>query len=192
MDAERSPVLPTLGDVLHDEDFAPLRDLLAPLARRQVDELSEKLRTELLEGEAKATRLLLEAFYAVCDAAKERAARSALAPNPALRDFRRERRGTMDAEPTLGDVAAAPRFLPLQELLRPVAETPVDEFGTALRTELLEGEAKATRLLLEAFYSACDAAKELRGARSRPTPALLHSLMGLTAWHSMIKCCACV
>jgi hypothetical protein len=63
--------------------------------------------------------------------------------------------------PTLGDVGAALRFQPLQQLLRPVAESPVDALGSELRAGLLDDAtvAGSTRLM-QAFFGECDAAKE--------------------------------
>jgi hypothetical protein len=62
--------------------------------------------------------------------------------------------------PTLGQVAEQERFAPLKELIRPVAETPVNELSPGMRTKLLEGEEKPTQLCLEAFFAACDALVE--------------------------------
>ena len=59
--------------------------------------------------------------------------------------------------PTLGDVAKETRFEPLIKLLESVKEARVTELSAGLRTQLLEGEAKATKLLLESFFAACDA-----------------------------------
>ena len=60
--------IPTLGDVAKEADFESLRRLLDPIKNRAVTELSAGLRTQLLEGEEKATKLLLESFFAACDA----------------------------------------------------------------------------------------------------------------------------
>ena len=59
--------------------------------------------------------------------------------------------------PTLGQVAAVARFEPLRQLISSVKDTPVTELTQSLRTKMLEGEVKATQLLLEAFFAACDA-----------------------------------
>ena len=67
-EAEEPLPLPTLGIVAEEEDFAPLRELLQPVARRPVNELGEALRAELLDGQDKPTRLCLQAFFAACDA----------------------------------------------------------------------------------------------------------------------------
>ena len=59
--------------------------------------------------------------------------------------------------PTLGQVAEADRFEPLRQLISSVKDTPVTELTQSLRSKMLEGEVKATQLLLEAFFAACDA-----------------------------------
>ena len=66
--AEETSDVPTLGQVAADEDFALLREIIRPVAKRPVTELTQSLRTKMLEGEVKATQLLLEAFFAACDA----------------------------------------------------------------------------------------------------------------------------
>ena len=59
----------TLGDVAKETRFEPLRKLLEPVKEARVAELSEELRVALKKrGEEKATKLLLEAFFAACDA----------------------------------------------------------------------------------------------------------------------------
>ena len=60
--------VPTLGDVAKETDFAPLLGLLETIKGRPVTELSNQLRAQLLEGEAKPTKLLLSSFFAACDA----------------------------------------------------------------------------------------------------------------------------
>ena len=68
--------MPTLGDVVRDEDFARLRELLAPFARRPVDALGSELRAGLLDdATAAGSTSLMQAFFDACDAAKERAMR---------------------------------------------------------------------------------------------------------------------
>jgi hypothetical protein len=57
---------------------------------------------------------------------------------------------------TLGDVAKETRFQPLWELLESVKDTRVIELSAELRSQLLDGEAKATKLLLLSFFAACD------------------------------------
>lgn len=64
--AEEDVLVPTLGQVAGDADFERLRELIAPVARRPVNELSEALRAELLDGQDKPTRLCLQAFFAAC------------------------------------------------------------------------------------------------------------------------------
>ncbi len=66
---QQQDVMPTLGQVLKEEQFALLHGLLKMVADTPVDQLDEKLREELLEGEDKATRVLLSSFFSACDAA---------------------------------------------------------------------------------------------------------------------------
>ena len=54
--------------------------------------------------------------------------------------------------PLLGDVAKQARFQPLRELLEPAEDTPVDQLSNQLRAELLEGEAKPTKVLLASLF----------------------------------------
>ena len=66
--AEKDVDVPTLGQVAEEARFEPLRELLEPVKDTPVNELSERLRTQLLQDEEKPTKLLLESFFAACDA----------------------------------------------------------------------------------------------------------------------------
>jgi len=69
--------------------------------------------------------------------------------------------------PTLGLVAEEERFTPLRELLQPVAGTPVNELGEDLRRDLRGAVRESLRLLLSAFFGACDArAREIERKRA--------------------------
>jgi hypothetical protein len=61
--------LPTLGEVAKEEDFAPLRELLKPVAKRPVDQLGADLRGLLLKRGGQDHELLLGSFFGACDAA---------------------------------------------------------------------------------------------------------------------------
>jgi len=61
--------MPTLGLVAEkDEDFAPLRGIIKPVAGRPVNELGEDLRRDLRGAVHESLRLLLSAFFGACDA----------------------------------------------------------------------------------------------------------------------------
>ena len=80
---------------------------------------------------------------------------------------KREADEDLSPVPSLGEVAEKARFAPLHELLEPVKDAPVNELSEELRQELLEGQEKHMRLLLKAFFAACDARAE-EVARKRP------------------------
>jgi hypothetical protein len=67
-EAEEPLAMPTLGLVAEEEDFAPLRGLLQPVAGRPVNELSEALRGVLRKKAGDDLELLLVSFFAACDA----------------------------------------------------------------------------------------------------------------------------
>jgi hypothetical protein len=67
-EAEEALSVPTLGQVAEEEDFAPLRGLIQPVARRPVNELSEELRGVLRKKAGEDLELLLVSFFAACDA----------------------------------------------------------------------------------------------------------------------------
>ncbi len=67
-EAEDALPVPTLGQVAEEEDFAPLRELLQPVAGRPVNELGEDLRRDLREAVQESLRFLLSAFFGACDA----------------------------------------------------------------------------------------------------------------------------
>jgi hypothetical protein len=70
-EAEEALSVPTLGQVAEEEDFAPLRGLIQPVARRPVNELGEALRGWL---EAEATKAgQLPVALALIDACAARA-----------------------------------------------------------------------------------------------------------------------
>ena len=73
--AEEEQRVPTLGEVAEDEDFAPLRELLEPVANRPVNELGEDLRAALKKRGGDKLELLLASFFGACDARAEEAAR---------------------------------------------------------------------------------------------------------------------
>ena len=66
-EAEEPLSLPTLGLVAEEERFAPLRELLQPVAGRPVNELSEELRRVLRKKAGDDLELLLVSFFAACD-----------------------------------------------------------------------------------------------------------------------------
>lgn len=61
---------------------------------------------------------------------------------------------------TLGQVAAEARFVPLQVLLEPVKDTPVNELGEDLRAALKKRGGDELELLLASFFGACGARVE--------------------------------
>ncbi len=67
-EAEEPLPLPTLGLVAKEERFAPLRELLQPVAVTPVNELSEELRGVLRKKAGDDLELLLVSFFAACDA----------------------------------------------------------------------------------------------------------------------------
>ena len=67
-EAEEPLPMPTLGLVAKEEDFAPLRGLLQPVAGRPVNELSEELRGVLRKKAGDDLELLLVSFFAACAA----------------------------------------------------------------------------------------------------------------------------
>jgi hypothetical protein len=67
-EAEGPLPVPTLEQVAEEEDFAPLRGLIQPVARRPVNELSEELRGVLRKKAGDDLELLLVSFFAACDA----------------------------------------------------------------------------------------------------------------------------
>ena len=70
--------------------------------------------------------------------------------------------------PTLGQVAEEARFVPLQVLLEPVKDTPVNKLGQELRAWLKEEAGKIGRLPLAlSFIDDCDARAEEEAARKR-------------------------
>ena len=73
--AEKDVDVPTLGQVAEDKDFEPLRELLKPVERRPVNELSEELRAALKKRGGDELELILLSFFAACDARAEEAAR---------------------------------------------------------------------------------------------------------------------
>lgn len=66
-EAEEPPSFPTLGLVAEDARFAPLRELLQPVAEAPVTELSEELRGLLRRKAGERLDLLLASFFAACD-----------------------------------------------------------------------------------------------------------------------------
>jgi hypothetical protein len=66
--AEETIDVPTLGQVAADEDFALLREIIRPVANRPVTELSNEFRGVLRQKGGDQAELLLEAFFAACDA----------------------------------------------------------------------------------------------------------------------------
>ena len=76
-----------------------------------------------------------------------------------VRDVQRKRGAEEDLDvPTLGQVAEAEEdFAPLRQLLEPVKNRPVSEFGKGLRSKLEKKVGEELDLLLEAFFAACDA-----------------------------------
>ena len=67
-EAEEPLSLPTLGLVAEEERFAPLRELLQPVAGTPVNELSEELRGVLRKRAGDDLELLLVSFFAACAA----------------------------------------------------------------------------------------------------------------------------
>ena len=67
-EAEEPLPMPTLGLVAEEERFAPLRELLQPVAGTPVNELSEELRGVLRKRAGDDLELLLVSFFAACDA----------------------------------------------------------------------------------------------------------------------------
>ncbi len=67
--------------------------------------------------------------------------------------------------PTLGRVAEERRFALLHELLLPVVDTPVDQLSPGVRGLLQKRGGRDLELLVETFFSACDAA--VRSAEQR-------------------------
>jgi len=67
-EAEEPLPMPTLGSVADEERFAPLRELLQPVAGTPVNELSEELRGVLRKRAGDDLELLLVSFFAACDA----------------------------------------------------------------------------------------------------------------------------
>jgi hypothetical protein len=67
-EAEEPLPFPTLGLVAEEQDFAPLRDLLRPVAGRPVNQLGEELRAALKKRGGDDLELLLLSFFAACDA----------------------------------------------------------------------------------------------------------------------------
>jgi hypothetical protein len=67
-EGETGPML-TLAHVLEDDDFAPLRALLSPLARRPLDQLDDALRAAILKRatEEGVEGLAVVAFFSACD-----------------------------------------------------------------------------------------------------------------------------
>jgi hypothetical protein len=70
---------------------------------------------------------------------------------------KREAEGDLSLIPTLGDVAKDARFASLRELLGPVMGTPVTELSVGLRAKLEKKAEDQLELVLESFFSACDA-----------------------------------
>jgi hypothetical protein len=81
--------------------------------------------------------------------------------------------------PTLGLVAEEERFASLRALLQPVSATPVNELGEDLRRDLRGAVHESLRLLLSAFFGACDArAGELERKRAKEdSPGQQHSFL---------------
>src|ERR1700679_2857812 len=67
-EAEEPLPMPTLGLVAEEERFAPLRELLQPVAGTPVNELSEELRGVLRKRAGDDLELLLVSFFAACNA----------------------------------------------------------------------------------------------------------------------------
>ena len=65
--AEETSDVPTLGQVAADEDFALLREIIRPVAKRPVTELGPELRGWLKDA-AKADLPVVLAFLDACDA----------------------------------------------------------------------------------------------------------------------------
>ena len=69
-----SPVS-SLGEVAEKARFAPLHELLEPVKDTPVTELSVGLRAKLEKKAGEQLELVLEAFFAACDARAEEVAR---------------------------------------------------------------------------------------------------------------------
>ena len=67
-EAEEPLPMPTLGIVAEEKRFAPLRELLQPVAEAPVNELGEDLRRDLRGAVDESLHLLLSAFFGACDA----------------------------------------------------------------------------------------------------------------------------
>ena len=67
-DAEEVFRVPTLGQVVAEDGFGPLRELIQPLAPRPVSEVSDGMRTALLKRGGEQLELPLHAFFSACDA----------------------------------------------------------------------------------------------------------------------------
>ena len=72
--AENDLDVPTLGQVSEEARFEPLRGLLKPVKDTPVNELSQGLRAKLEKKAGEEFDLLLESFFAACDARAEGAA----------------------------------------------------------------------------------------------------------------------
>jgi len=62
--------------------------------------------------------------------------------------------------PTIGQVAHDEDFEVLRELLKPISNRPVDQLNEKVRGLLQKNKDDAMLLLLEVYFSACDAEKE--------------------------------
>jgi hypothetical protein len=119
------------------------------VADAPVTEFGVELRSWLKEEAGKKNVFPVAlAFIAACDAHARNAATKRAHSDPAQ----------ASGDPTLGQVAQEKRFEPLRELIRPVANSPVTELTQNMRSTMLEGEAKQTQMLLEAYFAACDRA----------------------------------
>ncbi len=67
-EAEEPLAPPTLDLVAEEERFAPLRELIKPVAATPVNELGEHTKTALRKTSPAETALLLESFFDACDA----------------------------------------------------------------------------------------------------------------------------
>ena len=66
--AAEEAIVPTLGQVAAEEDFALLREIIGPVANRPVTELSLEVRDVLRKKGGDQAELLLAVFFAACDA----------------------------------------------------------------------------------------------------------------------------
>ncbi len=73
---QQGDVMPTLGQVAEEEDFSPLRELLATVMNRPVHQLGGALRGGLIEDAAAMGAVrLMQSFFDACDAAARAAER---------------------------------------------------------------------------------------------------------------------